>query len=245
MKDANNNIGNFDPSSPTGMVQQGQPGFGTIWKADPFDFEPRLGMAWDVRGNGTTVVRLGVGLIHETWTLETFEGQFNMQGDGSTAINAIPTGATICLRDFGTLQVIFRSLARHPEAATNNLGSAGFAPSQLCWDPGVTSGPAFAAQLAAADKRPFSRFGRQRSSAGTAANGAPAPCDLMSVNPNLKLPFVINYNLGVTHAFGSNLSLEVEYVGNHGYRLLSFQDINQAPLGAAYCLNTPDGGAGR
>ena len=39
----------------------------------------------------------------------------------------------------------------------------------------------------------------------------------------------------MTHAFGSNLSLEVEYVGNHGYRLLSFTDINQARLGAAYC----------
>ena len=47
----------------------------------------------------------------------------------------------------------------------------------------------------------------------------------------------MNYNLGVTHAFGSNLSLEVEYVGNHGYRLLNFADINQAQLGAAYCLN--------
>jgi len=61
----------------------------------------------------------------------------------------------------------------------------------------------------------------------------------MSVDQNLKLPYVINYNLGVTHAFGSNLSLEVEYVGNHGYRLLNFADINQAPLGAAYCLNSP------
>jgi len=60
----------------------------------------------------------------------------------------------------------------------------------------------------------------------------------MSVNQNLKLPFVITYNLGVTHAFGPNLSLEAEYVGNHGYRLLSFTDINQAPLGAAQCLNT-------
>jgi len=59
----------------------------------------------------------------------------------------------------------------------------------------------------------------------------------MAVDPNLKLPYVINYNLGVTHAFGSNYSLEVEYVGNHGYRLLSFTDINQPQLGSAYCLN--------
>jgi hypothetical protein len=60
----------------------------------------------------------------------------------------------------------------------------------------------------------------------------------MSVDPNLKVPYVLNYNLGVTHAFGSNLSLEVEYVGNHGYSLLSFADINQAQQGSAYCLNT-------
>lgn len=41
----------------------------------------------------------------------------------------------------------------------------------------------------------------------------------MSVDPNLKLPYVLNYNVGLTHAFGSDLSLEVEYVGNYGYRL--------------------------
>ncbi len=61
----------------------------------------------------------------------------------------------------------------------------------------------------------------------------------MSVDPNLKLPYVLNYNLSIQHQFGSNLSLQVAYVGNHGYRLLNFADINQAPLGAAYCMNTP------
>ena len=60
----------------------------------------------------------------------------------------------------------------------------------------------------------------------------------MAVDPNLKSPLVINYNLSIQHQFGSNLSLEVAYVGNRGNRLLSFTDMNQAPLGAAYCLNT-------
>jgi len=234
-KDAFSNIGNFDPSSPTGMVQQGQPGFGSIWKPDPFDFEPRFGMAWDMMGNGTTVVRLGVGLIHETWTLETFEGQFNMQGDGSTAINAIPTGATIQCGITGLLPITCPGSG----GGTNNLGSAGFTPNQLCWG-GITSGPVFSPTLSAcsggqATVLPGSTGGPQ---CGDGVAGKPAPCDLMSVNQNLKLPFVINYNLGVTHAFGSNLSLEVEYVGNHGYRLLSFTDINQSPLGSAYCLNS-------
>jgi len=235
MKDALGNIGNFDPSSPTGMVQQGQTGWDTIWKTDPFDFEPRLGMAWDMKGNGTTVARLGVGLIHETWNLETFEGQFNMQGDGSTAINAIPTGATISCGITGAIPSI---ICPSSGGGTNNLGSAGFSAGQLCWDPTITTGPAHttACGLGQTTVLPAGTGGPK---CGDGVAGNPAPCDLMSVNPNLKVPFVINYNLGITHAFGSNFSLEAEYVGNHGYRLLSFTDINQAPLGAAYCLNTP------
>jgi len=229
LKDAFNNIGNFDPSSPAGMVQQGQPGFGTIYKNDPFDFEPRFGMAWDVKGNGTTVVRLGVGLIHETWTLETFEGQFNMQGDGSTAINAIPTGATISC---GIPSLVTSISCPSSGGGTNNLGSVGFSPNQLCWDPSV---PTACGAPGQSTVLPGGTGGPQ---CGDGVSGKPAPCDLMSVNQNLKLPFVVNYNLGITHAFNPNLSVEVEYVGNHGYRLLSFTDINQAPLGAAYCLNT-------
>jgi hypothetical protein len=236
-KDGNNNIGNFDPTSPSGMVQQGQPGYNTMWKTDPFDFEPRFGLAWDVRGNGNTVVRMGVGMIHETWTLETFDGQFNMQGDGSTATNATPTGASI---QCNISKPPFNLPITCPGNGGGNitLGSAGFVPSQLCWDPGLTSGPGFTAACALhqATVLPSSGAGI---TCGDGVNGAASPCDLMAVNQNLKLPFIINYNLGVTHAFGQNLSLEVEYVGNHGYRLLSFQDINQAPLGAAYCLNTP------
>ena len=49
----------------------------------------------------------------------------------------------------------------------------------------------------------------------------------MGVDPNLKTPYVMNFNLGVQHAFTNNLSLEVGYVGNHGARLAGFRDINQ------------------
>jgi len=60
----------------------------------------------------------------------------------------------------------------------------------------------------------------------------------MGTDPNLRSPLVLNYNLSVTRTFGPNLSLEVGYVGNRGYRLLNFADINQAPLGSGYCLNS-------
>jgi len=233
MKDANNNLGNFDPSTPTGLVQQGQAGYPTIWKSDPFDFEPRIGFAYDMMGNGSTVVRLGIGLIHETWNLETFEGQFNMQGSGSTSISAIPTGASIICGIAGSGSGHVPSISC-PSSGGGSiaLGSVGFQPNQLCWDSKVSTACGAPGQ---ATILPSTTSGGI--SCGDGANGAPAPCNLMTVDPNLKLPFVLNYNVGVTHAFGSDLSLEVEYVGNHGYRLLNFADINQAPLGAAYCTN--------
>ena len=52
---------------------------------------------------------------------------------------------------------------------------------------------------------------------------AASPCPLYALDPNLKTPYVVNYNLGVQHSFGSNLSLDVSYVGNHGYNLLAHE----------------------
>ncbi len=218
LKDTNNNFGNFDPSSATGLVQQGQAGWNTVFKPDPHGFEPRFGMAWDVKGNGNTVVRLGVGMVHEIWVMETFEGQFQFQNNNATSPNATPTGATIIC-----------GMNNCPASGGGSiaLGSAVFPGSTLCWD------PAFACGATQPTVFPTSGAGV---SCGDGVN-APSPCDLMGIDPNLKLPYVLNYNLGITHAFGQNFSLEVEYVGNHGYRLLNFADVNQGTLNSAYCLN--------
>ncbi len=37
------------------------PGFGQVYKAAPFGYSPRLGLAWDPVGDGRTVIRLGAG----------------------------------------------------------------------------------------------------------------------------------------------------------------------------------------
>jgi hypothetical protein len=232
MKDANNNLGNFDPTSATGLVQQGQAGWGTIYKADTHDLEPRIGLAWDVRGNGRTVVRVGVGLVHETWSLETFEGQFGMQNDGSTAINAIPSAASISC---GISALVSSISCPASGGGTNALGSATFAPSALCWDP---ASPVAGSACGGGQKTVFpGATGGPK--CGDGVGTAASPCDLMGVDPNVKLPYIVNYNLSVQHQLGSNFSIEVAYVGNHGYNLLNFADVNQAPLGAANCLNSP------
>ena len=59
----NNSAGNFDPFSPTGMVQQnGSP----LYKPDHQAFAPRAGFAWDITGKGTTVLRAGMGVSYDT-----------------------------------------------------------------------------------------------------------------------------------------------------------------------------------
>jgi hypothetical protein len=56
---------------------------------------------------------------------------------------------------------------------------------------------------------------------------ADAQCNLAVVDPNLRVPYLVNWNIGVQHAFTNNVSLEVGYVGNHGDRLTGFLDLNQ------------------
>ncbi|GAC1513565.1 MAG: hypothetical protein NVS1B11_26310 [Terriglobales bacterium] len=74
------------------------------------------------------------------------------------------------------------------------------------------------------------------------------PCTILGMDRNLRTPYVYNWNLGVQHAFNSNLSLEVGYVGNHGSKLAGIHDINQPPVGAgwtpaAIASGAADGGA--
>jgi hypothetical protein len=57
---------------------------------------------------------------------------------------------------------------------------------------------------------------------------SPKPlCSIMAVDPKYVAPYIVNYTLGVQHAFTSNLSLDVSYVGTHGSRLTNFVSLNQ------------------
>jgi Carboxypeptidase regulatory-like domain/TonB dependent receptor len=86
---------------------------------------------------------------------------------------------------------------------TINLGTATLKPSNLNWNgPVFPTGAAFSCTSA-------------------------AQCSLLAVDPNLKAPYVVNYTLGVQHAFNNNLSLDVSYVGTHGDRLYNWVSLNQ------------------
>lgn len=59
-----NQLGAFDPSAPGGLVQVG-PGLprSALYNAEKKNFSPRLGLAWDIRGNGKTVLRSAISRL--------------------------------------------------------------------------------------------------------------------------------------------------------------------------------------
>jgi hypothetical protein len=73
----NNFLSNFNPNvnpATTPAIQQVGPGepIPAQYSDNKFHFFPRLGTAWDVRGNGKTVVRAGAGILGNVENLFTF-----------------------------------------------------------------------------------------------------------------------------------------------------------------------------
>ena len=211
-------LGNFDPNSPTGLVQQGQSGVGsTLWKPDYKDFSPRVGFAWDVTGKGTTVVRGGGSIMYSSFVATMIISQPGLQNvSPATNLASVPVGA--CDMKVPAGETCSQVPGAQTFGGTMVLASTKVPGSTLNWNGNSPSAPLFTAS-------------------GYPSCTTGSPCATMAVDPNLRQPYVTNWNLSVTHAFTSNLSLEVGYVGNHGGRLTGFRDINQAPLGAGYCLN--------
>jgi hypothetical protein len=192
IKEANNLLGNFDPS--LGVVQVGKQ-ISSPYNGDHNNFAPRLGVAWDVTGNGRTVFRAGGGMFYETLNWESFLAFENTLG-----LPAMPTGGVGVTPGGGNI-------------AVGNINFFNNAPGTgtpvLNWN----AGPVFPS--------------------GTINCGA-NPCTIMGVDPNLRTPYVFTWTANLEHAFTSNVSLEVGYVGNHGSDLVGIHDINQPTVGAGW-----------
>jgi hypothetical protein len=100
IKEDRNLIANFVPN--VGIVQVGTNGFDSPYSTHYRNLSPRLGVAWDVFGNGKTVVRAAGGIIFEQPVIRTFVN--------STGLNLNPSGIAGISPGNGTMTTFDRSL---------------------------------------------------------------------------------------------------------------------------------------
>ena len=229
LRESNNLLGNFDPT--LGLLQVGKQ-ISSPYNGDHKDFGPRIGVAWDLTGKGTTVVRAGASVIFDTqlpmFVFSNISG--NAQNGATGGLITIPTGAQIVVNGqppqagIGTIAVSSLTLSggtgvpNKPTALDTNWQNNG--ANTPIFPPASTPIQCGDGNINPAD---------------------PGPCNVSAMDRNFRNPYVTNWTLGIQHAFNADLSLDVAYVGNHGSRLPGIRDLNQPNLttGALPYANFP------
>lgn len=206
-KERNGLQGSFDPVR--GLVQNSTP-----YNGDHNNFSPRLGFAWDIFGNGRTVLRGGGGILYEQLTLDAFQGIGNSFGLRTTPTGALVcTGGVSCVPGSGNIAVVNVSYS-----GTSLTGSN---PGNIAYDWQNNSSSV-----------PLYNFTATCGDGNTAIPGPsgfkPPPCNAMFVDQNLRTPYVESWNIGIQRAITNTLSLDLGYVGNHGVKLIGVINANQA-----------------
>jgi len=211
--EANNLLANWTPTD--GFLQLGV-NTKRMWNADKNNFAPRLGFAWDIAGNGKTVVRGGGTVIYVTPTWWEFLSQQN-QNDPVTGLGTNPSGFQIC-----TPTVASGNCA--PGPGTIAASGLSLSPAQVNWNQ--------SAALYRGNIYPASSDTTQLKC------GTDKLCTAQATNENLRSAYVMQWSLGIQRSITNNLSLSLDYVGNRADKLLGLEYTNTPQIGAGWTGTT-------
>jgi len=210
-KERDSLFANFDPTR--GLVQVGS-AINSPYNGDHNNVGPRVGFAWDMFGNGKTVLRGGAGILYEQLSFDVLNGIGNAFG-----LRTNPTGAALYANGAqvpspGSIGVTNISFTGSALNSKTNPGTIAFD-----W---INNGP----------NQPLYNFSPVCGDGSFTLKGGfkPTQCNALMVDPNLRTPYVTDFSLGIQRAITSNISFEIGYVGTHGTKLLGALDINQPQL---------------
>ncbi len=227
IKEKQGRIANWVPNA--GPVQVGQTIPGTNdqyrepYRTDLNNVSPRLGLAWDIRGNGKTVLRAGASLIYSTIPYISFLGPNNGLGLGTIGSGDSFQVGGVTTKGNGSIAVASVSVP----AANMNWNTSTTAN-------GVTIFPTSTLNVICGDGLVK---GTVVNGVALAANDA-ATCSLPGVDQRLATPYVSTWNLDIQRAITTKISLDIAYVGTHGTKLLGLLDLNQPPVGTGWTAPT-------
>ena len=157
---------------------------------------PRFGVAWDVRGDGKTVVRAGFGVLEGGTSMAGLNTSSSRLGRISPAIGVNNSGTDISLHT--------------PALYIDHLLDL-----VLPWH--VELEPDWRARFPTAGTR---RLWSEPLILALPAPRLPArllPAVTGAMNPNLHQPYAAEWNPDIQRAITNKLTLDVAYVGDHGY----------------------------
>ena len=227
LTEGNNRLSNFIPG--TGFTQLGE-NTDQMYNPDKNNFAPRFGFAWDVSGNGKTVLRGGANMMYVTPGWWIFLSQQN-SNNPTTGLGTNPSGFLLCR---GAVNATGAGCApgvatdptigniRSRSAASAGQLPRGLPPAQVNWNqtPSVYGGNIYPSST----------------DTSVLKCGTNRLCTAQATDPNLKNAYVFSWSLGLQRQLTNTLSLDVDYVGNHATKLLGLQYTNTPPYGAGYCL---------
>jgi hypothetical protein len=128
MKEKFGRIANWDPAN--GFQQLGIQ-TNQMWNEDKNNFAPRLGLAYDLRGNGKTVLRAGGNIIYVNpgWWMQVFQQNANNPPQG---LVANPSGFLICNGSVGTPTTPGPACQQGPGTIKNS--GLTLTPAQINWN---------------------------------------------------------------------------------------------------------------